>query len=505
MPSIISAGTTVGTSLSLTGDTSGELQIKTNNGATTALTLTTGGTAVFTAGTVSAPAITTTGDTNTGIFFPAADTIAFTEGGVESMRIDSSGNVGIGTSSPDAKLTIETLTDLTAVRIKASNSTASLLTFGIGLLATGTPAVRGSGNGLNVGTSDVSPLQFYTNAIERMRVTSTGSVLINTTSAVYNLTVGDNTKTVSQIGAYSIDSSYSELISRTETTAFSLIANGTSGGAVRGVPASTVGFGTNQNVAIVFANNATERMRIESGGNVKIGNGAASASARLMVNVTSGSAAGIQLFQDGNESWIISNPASSTALTFANSNVERMRITAAGDVLVGNTQADPTAGAGVKIFTNSIGVSVVNAASTNSDVAYRLYSLGAAAYRFYVGYAGTVFATNTTISAISDQRLKENIQDIDVGLDAVMALKPRKFDWKVGKGKNTKGDRGWIAQEFEQVFPEMINDWLDPAPDGEEPYKSVAADLIPVLVKAIQELKATVDAQAARIAALESN
>jgi hypothetical protein len=62
------------------------------------------GVATFSAGTVSAPAITTTGDTNTGIFFPAADTIAFTEGGVESMRITSAGNVGIGTNSPNARL-----------------------------------------------------------------------------------------------------------------------------------------------------------------------------------------------------------------------------------------------------------------------------------------------------------------------------------------------------------------------------------------------------------------
>jgi len=51
---------------------------------------------VAAAGTASLPALTTTGDVNTGIFFPAADTIAFAEGGAEAMRIDSSGNVGIG-------------------------------------------------------------------------------------------------------------------------------------------------------------------------------------------------------------------------------------------------------------------------------------------------------------------------------------------------------------------------------------------------------------------------
>lgn len=107
---------------------------------------------------------------------------------------------------------------------------------------------------------------------------------------------------------------------------------------------------------------------------------------------------------------------------------------------------------------------------------------------------GTVFATNTTISAISDARLKENVQDIDVGLSAILSLKPRKFDWKEGKGKNIKGDRGFIAQEFEQVFPQLVDEWKDPAPEGEAPYKSVRQDLIPVLVKAIQELAAEVNA-----------
>ena len=135
---------------------------------------------------------------------------------------------------------------------------------------------------------------------------------------------------------------------------------------------------------------------------------------------------------------------------------------------------------------------------------YHLYSTGAAAFRFFVGAEGRVNCTNTTIAAISDIRLKENIRDIDAGLAEVMALKPRTFDWKEGKGKNIKGDRGWIAQEFEKVFPDMIGTWLDKPPEGEEPYKSVGADLVPVLTKAIQEQQAIITALEARIAALEA-
>jgi hypothetical protein len=102
--SSIAAGTTLTTALVSTGDTTGELVLKTN-GTTTAVTIDTSqnvavvGQIVAAAGTVSLPSVTTTGDVNTGIFFPAADTIAFAEGGAEAMRIDSSGNLLVGKTS----------------------------------------------------------------------------------------------------------------------------------------------------------------------------------------------------------------------------------------------------------------------------------------------------------------------------------------------------------------------------------------------------------------------
>lgn len=168
-----------------------------------------------------------------------------------------------------------------------------------------------------------------------------------------------------------------------------------------------------------------------------------------------------------------------------------MTLDASGNLLVKKTAADLTVGA-MLLATGVIESTL--AGSTSATNTMNVYSTGAGAYRFYVNMAGTVFATNTTISAISDARLKENVQDIDVGLSAILSLKPRKFDWKAGKGKDIKGDRGFIAQEFEQVFPNLVDEWKDNAPEGEAPYKSVRQDLIPVLVKAIQELTARVEA-----------
>jgi hypothetical protein len=192
------------------------------------------------------------------------------------------------------------------------------------------------------------------------------------------------------------------------------------------------------------------------------------------------------------------------ALTFRTAGSERARINSSGNFMVGTTDANPTIGSGIKSEPGTNPRFSIVTASSTTATALSIYSTGAADYRFFVDPDGKIYATFTTIGAISDQRLKENIQDLDVGLDAVMALKPRKFDWREGKGKNIKGDRGWIAQEFEQVFPDMIDEWKDESPEGEDPYKSVRADLIPVLVKAIQEQQALIQTLTDRITALEA-
>lgn len=231
-----------------------------------------------------------------------------------------------------------------------------------------------------------------------------------------------------------------------------------------------------------------------------LGVGVTSPSARFEARVGSGSNnAGIAVGYSG----------ASTNYFDANTNIfrngsftETARIDSSGNLLVGKTSASDTSVGGHILSTGRI-VSTMSS-STSGESTLHVYSTGAGAYRFYVNMAGNVYATSTTITAISDQRLKENIQDIDAGLPQIMALKPRKFDWKAGKGKDIKGDRGWIAQEFEQVFPDMIDTWKDEAPEGEEPYKSVRADLIPVLVKAIQEQQALITSLTARIAALEA-
>jgi hypothetical protein len=149
--------------------------------------------------------------------------------------------------------------------------------------------------------------------------------------------------------------------------------------------------------------------------------------------------------------------------------------------------------------TSDILQTLANQAAGTGFYLARFYSAGTP--QFAVRGDGTVYAQNTTIQSLSDERLKENITDATDGLDVILGLKTRRFDWKEGYGNNRKNQLGFIAQEVETVFPEAVDVWEEGENERTE-YKSVGPSaLIPVLVKAIQELSAEVEALKAKVGA----
>jgi hypothetical protein len=458
--------------------------------------------------------------------------IQFNVNASEQMRLTSTG-LGIGTSSPGAKLDVTgTFNGTQAVFGNTSGRGLLIGTALNGGVNEGSSVLnsRGAGNG---------QFLFQTDGTTRMTLTDTGNLGLGVTPSA--VSVGDRVVQVRNFLFNDNTNGYGIL-------RYNNFFNGTNDvylntGAVSAFQMQGNAFKWYQAASGTAGNTITftQAMTLDASGNLALGNTSASGM-RLLVSgyspelydPTTASAKFAFLPKGSQEIFDISTGATLKAgyanlinisvndnnggdgiyygavaqsagnsgsnfvfgrRTGATSWAESARITSGGDLLVAKTAASDST-LGVEIQAAGTVVST-RSGSTNSQSTLIVYSTGATAYRFYVGMDGTVNATNTTISAVSDQRLKENIQDLDVGLNKIMALKPRKFDWKAGKGKDIKGDRGWIAQEFEQVFPDMIDTWKDPAPEGEEPYKSVRADLIPVLVKAIQELTA-------RVAQLES-
>jgi len=191
---------------------------------------------------------------------------------------------------------------------------------------------------------------------------------------------------------------------------------------------------------------------------------------------------------------------SADALTMHTAGTERMRIESAGNVVIGKTATGITT-VGIQLLGNG-NSGYTMAESTAAASTFDLYSTGAGTYRFYVTLDGKIYCTSTTIAGISDQRLKENVRDLDLGLDAIMAVKPRKFDWKEGKGQDKKNAVGFVAQEFETVFPDSVMEGKA-GEDGIQ-YKTVChEELIPAMVKAMQEQQALIENLTNRLNALE--
>ena len=128
----------------------------------------------------------------------------------------------------------------------------------------------------------------------------------------------------------------------------------------------------------------------------------------------------------------------------------------------------------------------------------------------------------TSITAPSDVRLKEDIQDETIGLDFINALRPVTFLWKKEKdipenltahkagsevrAMNGKHNHGFIAQEVKATIDSYdlkdgFDMWQEDERDGRQ--RVAPSALVPILVKAIQEQNALIEALTARITTLE--
>jgi hypothetical protein len=102
----------------------------------------------------------------------------------------------------------------------------------------------------------------------------------------------------------------------------------------------------------------------------------------------------------------------------------------------------------------------------------------------------------TSITSLSDARDKSNVEDSTYGLEVVKSLRPVTFEWDTRDGaKKGVKDLGFIAQELQSVDNEHLGLVYDENP---EKLEATYGRLIPVLVKAIQELTAKVEALEAK-------
>jgi hypothetical protein len=310
--------------------------------------------------------ITTPADTVTTISSPAATALTIQSASTTAMTIDTSQNVGIGTTSPSSygKLAVYSASGTNSINSISNGTTGSDIGALISSAGSYSTSFYQAGNGYAqlygnyatfvLGTSASGYTSFWTSGSERMRIDTSGNLLVGTTSGTTFLTLDSNSSSA---------------------TRSKMTINGY---------ASGYGYG------------------------------------------------------------IIFNPRNDS-------------------------------GPACMVFNNAAGTGVGNISTTSS---------------------GTSYITS------SDYRLKENVAPMTNGLATISALKPVTYDWKVD---GEKGE-GFIAHELQEIVPLAVSGEKDAVnEDGSIKPQGVDYSKIVVhLVAAIQELFAKNDALTARIAALEA-
>ena len=102
---------------------------------------------------------------------------------------------------------------------------------------------------------------------------------------------------------------------------------------------------------------------------------------------------------------------------------------------------------------------------------------------------GNITAFGSTFMNVSDERLKRDVHTISESIDRVLELRPTEFVWK----DNNKQDVGFIAQEVEELLPEVVETskgFIDTDGEQENEIKDMKTisypKLIPYLVDTIQ-------------------
>jgi hypothetical protein len=444
----------------------------------------------------------------------------------ERMRITSAGNVGIGTASPSA------FAGYTSVAIGGTDSYLEFQKSGFRQLTIYTDSATSQINNV---TS--TPLVFGTNNTERMRIASNGNVSIGTTITDQRFTVHSSAATSStpfanpliQVRANGGNADGS--IQFTDTAVYN----------------SYIGAGGG---SMYFATNGTtERMRIDSSGNVGIGTSSPTRALTVFTTAAtdnnlllrSGAANAYLCFADvgttDQTGLSVRIGSSGNNLVFnTGGTTERMRIDSSGNVGIGSTGTSfrlsviNSSGAdrdlfqaGITGITNGFTAQYVN---SGTSMAYKFHSLvttASAANAFLDSADG-----NRLYRSTSSLRYKKDIENIEQAKsDAVLNLRPV---WYRSKADNDNSDWSWyglIAEEVAEVEPRLVHwSYLDsdydvteengsikktlkadakPVPDGVQ-YERVSVLLLDVVKRqeqAIQEQQTLIENLTTRLNALE--
>lgn len=388
-------------------------------------------------------------------------------------------NLGIGTSSPGYKLDVNG-----AVKANGDGS-------GVGLYVN-TSAIRYITNADNY--IDYSfggatgGLQFRRGASVApvLTMSNAGNVTIAAPSSGNGLSVSNVTGAQSISAITNVTGSSSEIPFAVTNAVDSNILF-----AINQVGAATkfANIYTSTSTPLLFGTSGTERMRIDTSGNLLVGKTSGTVG-RIQIagdHTTNGSDISLQNTNASGRTWRIGDgvggyPGSLVFFDQTGSTV-RMLLDSSGNLLVGTTSYSSTPAQGAAISGNSATAMFIGHANgTATGATYVGFSYNA-------GQIGSITQDGTTgvlYNITSDYRLKEFVAPVTNAGERIDALNPVEFEWK----SDGKRARGFFAHEFQQVYANSVTGKKDAVDEEGKPvYQSMQASTAEVIADLVAEIK----------------
>jgi hypothetical protein len=265
-----------------------------------------------------------------------------------------------------------------------------------------------------------------------------------------------------------------------------------------------------------FDVDGSEAMRIDSSGNVGIGQAPSNFSGWKVLEMKGGTNGAMLNFEDNSSTRVHVLASAESGLfrmqtlvadpiTFETNNAERMRITSGGDIVNTGSTLPTASVSGFGVQGQTIYTGVITTATRNHHIFYN--GNGA------VGSINTS-GSSTIYNTSSDYRLKENVTDVTDGITRVKQLSPKRFNFIADPDTTVDG---FLAHEAQAVVPEAVTGtqdgvkvWLEEEelPDGVSvgdnklddegntipDYQGIdQSKLVPLLTAALQEAIAKIE------------
>ena len=492
------------------GESSPDRKLHINSGATD--------TALKVESTDSEVSIELTDNAGSAFIGGGGNYLNFYAGGNERARIDSSGRLLVGATSPifdNTNAKVQIAADAGGTLAIGRNDTSVTAGNGIGLIRfygnddsgyEECARIAANADGTHANGDKPTRLEFLTTAdggsspTEQLRINSNGDVLFKQEAA---------SNFPQQKLKWSNDS--------TTANGFYISQNDDRNGVIF----------HEQGLDILFGTNNTERMRIDSSGNVGIGN--SSPGRKLHIHDGSGSSAqtiqidsggvGLLSIQSGttSESRIEFGDSSNDdagyiyyendndVMKFGINASERMRVNSSGNFMVGQTNGSSGT---VGIVCNANGL-LTNCTSNTDASVININNLTGAKNLILFRSDGTnrgsieTNGSTVTYNTTSDYRVKENVVDIDGAIDRVKQLLPKRFNF-ISHPERTVD--GFLAHEAQTVVPEAVTGTHNEVDDdGNAVMQGIdQSKLVPLLTAALQEAIAKIETLETKVAALEA-